>query len=63
MVVVESTFTRSLHDELEVHEGETLQLLEEYEDEWCLVRRVGPKAAEQGVIPRFCVVDPPQTTT
>ena len=57
LVVVESTYTPSLGDELEVRKGETLQLLEEYADEWCLVQRVGPKAAERGVVPRFCVVD------
>lgn len=57
LVVVESTFTPTLRDELEVREGETLQLLEEYADEWCLVQRVGQKAVQRGVVPRFCVVD------
>jgi hypothetical protein len=57
LVQVESTFAPSLHDELVICEGEKLQLLEEYEDEWCLVQGVGPRAAEKGVIPRFCVVE------
>lgn len=57
LVVVESTFAPSLHDELSIQEGEKLQLLEEYEDEWCLVQRVGLRSAEKGVIPRFCVVE------
>jgi hypothetical protein len=59
LVIVESTFTATLHDELEIREGETLRLLEEYEDEWCLVQRVGRKDAEKGVVPRFCVIDKP----
>lgn len=58
-VVVESTFTPSLHDELAIQEGETLRLLEEYEDEWCLVQRMGPNTTERGVVPRFCIVDNP----
>lgn len=62
LVVVESTFQATLHDELEVRVGEVLRLLEEYEDEWCLVQRVGPKDAERGVVPRFCVVDKPAST-
>jgi len=60
LVVVETTFTTTLHDELAVRVGETLRLLEEYEDEWCLVQRVGPKDTEKGVVPRFCVVDKPE---
>jgi len=60
LVIVESTFPASLHDELEIRVGETLKLLEEYEDEWCLVQRVGSKYVEKGVIPRFCIVDKPE---
>lgn len=60
LVIVESAFTTTLHDELQICVGETLRLLEEYEDEWCLVQRVGPKNAEKGVIPRFCVVEKPE---
>lgn len=61
LVVVETTFQATLHDELEIRVGEILRLLEEYEDEWCLVQRVGPKDSEKGVVPRFCVVDKPST--
>ncbi|KAF8517566.1 hypothetical protein BU17DRAFT_91736 [Hysterangium stoloniferum] len=60
LVIVESTFATTLNDELKIQVGETLRLLEEYEDEWCLVQRVGPKNAEKGVIPRFCVVEKPE---
>ncbi|KAA1469227.1 hypothetical protein DENSPDRAFT_878753 [Dentipellis sp. KUC8613] len=52
---VASTFTPSREDELAVRVGEVLRLLEEFEDEWCLVQRVGPVDAEKGVIPRFCL--------
>lgn len=53
LVVVESTFPPSLTDELEIQLGEHLHLIEEYEDEWCLVQRIGSK--EKGVIPRLCI--------
>lgn len=61
LVLVESTFQTTLHDELSIKVGEVLRLLEEYEDEWCLVQRVGSKNAEKGVVPRFCVVDKPDS--
>lgn len=56
---VVTTFQPSMEDELSVQVGETLRLLEEYEDEWCLVQRVGRYDAEKGVIPRFCLVERP----
>ena len=40
--------------------GETLRLLKEFEDEWCLVQRVGRPDAEKGVVPRFCLADRPR---
>lgn len=46
-----------MEDELCVTVGETVRLMEEYEDEWCLVQRVGRLDAEKGVIPRFCLVE------
>lgn len=63
LVIVDSSFTVSLHDELEIREGETLRLLEEYEDDWCLVERLDPESAKRGVVPRFCVVDKPNVVT
>jgi len=50
-------FDPSMEDELSVTVGETVRLVEEYEDEWCLVQRVGRLDAERGVIPRFCLVE------
>lgn len=55
LMVVTCTFVPSLADELPIRLGETVRLLEEYEDEWCLCQRVGKSDAEKGVIPRFCL--------
>jgi len=44
-----------MEDELSLSVGETVRLLEEYEDDWCLVQRVGRIDAEKGVAPRFCL--------
>ncbi|KAI8982899.1 hypothetical protein BD414DRAFT_508615 [Trametes punicea] len=54
-MIVEHTFIPSLADELTIKVGETLRMLEEYEDEWCLVERVGSRSGERGVVPRFCL--------
>ncbi|THH12042.1 hypothetical protein EW146_g7839 [Bondarzewia mesenterica] len=68
LMTVATAFTPTMDDELLVRAGETLRLLEEFEDEWCLVQRVGRADAEKGVIPRFCLqerprVVPPQRVT
>lgn len=55
LMTVVHTFVPTLADELGIQLGETLRLLEEYEDEWCLVQRCGRHDAEKGVIPRFCL--------
>jgi len=57
---VATAFTSSLEDELSLSLGETVRLLEEFEDSWCLVQRVGRKDAPQGIVPRFCLVERPQ---
>ncbi|KAF7979612.1 hypothetical protein HWV62_41938 [Athelia sp. TMB] len=57
---VATAFTPSLDDELSLALGETIRLLEEFEDSWCLVQRVGRRNAPQGVVPRFCLVERPQ---
>jgi hypothetical protein len=57
---VSTTFQPSRDDELAVRAGDTLRLLKEFEDEWCLVQRVGRPNAEKGVVPRFCLVDRPR---
>lgn len=57
---VATTFMPSLDDELSIVLGETIRLLEEYEDQWCLVQRVGRKDADKGIVPRFCLVERPE---
>lgn len=59
MMIVVCAFVPSLSDELPIRVGEPLRLVEEYEDEWCLVQRVGGPDADRGVIPRFCLQDVP----
>ncbi|GJJ12374.1 hypothetical protein Clacol_006615 [Clathrus columnatus] len=59
MVIVDSTFPTSLPDELQIRPGEHLYLIEEYEDEWCLVQRVASK--ERGVVPRLCILEKERT--
>jgi len=60
LMTVANAFDPSMEDELCVAVGETLRLLEEYEDEWCLAQRVGRIDAEKGVIPRFCLMERPE---
>ena len=59
IMIVACTFIPSLSDELTVKIGEPLMMIEEYEDEWCLVQRVGTGAFERGVVPRFCLQECP----
>ncbi|EJF66312.1 hypothetical protein BD309DRAFT_561939 [Dichomitus squalens] len=59
-MLVEHTFIPSLADELSVKVGEVLTMLEEYEDEWCLVERLGSRSGERGVVPRFCLKERPR---
>jgi hypothetical protein len=56
---VTSSFEPSRSDELSLRVGETLRLIKEFEDEWCLVQRVGPPDAEKGVVPSCCLVERP----
>ena len=60
VMIVSSTFVPSLDDELTVRPGELLMMHEEYEDQWCLVQRVGSRSAERGVVPRFCLQEAPE---
>lgn len=55
-MVVAALYVPSLSDELPIRLGETIRMIEEYEDEWCLVQRVG-RTEERGVIPRFCLTE------
>jgi Variant SH3 domain len=54
-MLVTSSFHPARPDELSLRMGETLRLVREFEDEWCLVQRVGRPNAEKGVVPRFCL--------
>ena len=61
-MLVEHTFVPTLADELAIKVGEVILMLEEYEDEWCLVERVGRGAGvgDRGVVPRFCLRERPR---
>lgn len=58
-MTVSTVYIPSLSDELPIRLGETLRMIEEYEDEWCLVQRVG-RRGERGVIPKFCLIERPE---
>ena len=60
LMLVKIPFQPTRDDELAVCLGEILHLIKEFEDEWCLVQRVGRAKAEMGVIPRFCLVERPR---
>jgi hypothetical protein len=60
LMVVTTAFEATLHDEIELRTGETLRLIREFDDEWCLVQRVGRHTAEKGVVPRFCLSERPR---
>jgi Variant SH3 domain len=60
LMLVTKSFEPTRDDELALRSGETLRLIKEFEDEWCLVQRVGRPEAEKGVVPRFCLVDRPR---
>ena len=55
LMSVASTFTPTLADELSIHIGGIVSMLEEYRDGWCLVQRVGFMDSPKGVVPRFCL--------
>jgi hypothetical protein len=58
-MTVATLYIPSLSDELPIRLGETLRMIEEYEDEWCLVQRVR-RTDQRGVIPRFCLIERPE---
>ncbi|KAJ8092494.1 fus1 actin binding activity protein [Marasmius tenuissimus] len=68
LMSVTNTFTPSLEDEMLIHIGDTIRMVEEYTDGWCLVQRVGKPDAPKGVVPRFCLTErqsvvPPTTSS
>ncbi|KAL2164888.1 hypothetical protein VTH06DRAFT_184 [Thermothelomyces fergusii] len=50
---VQLDFKPSLHDEMELHVGQLVRLLHEYDDGWALCIRLD--RSEQGVVPRTCL--------
>jgi len=60
LMSVEHAFKPSMEDEISVTVGETVRLLEEYEDEWCLIQRVGHIDVQRGIIPRLCLTERPK---
>ncbi|KAG5644227.1 hypothetical protein DXG03_008822 [Asterophora parasitica] len=55
LMSVGTTFTPTLDDELTIKLGDTVRMLEEFRDGWCLVQRVGRIDAPKGAVPRFCL--------
>jgi len=55
LMSVAANFTPSLDDELAIKSGDTVRMLDEYRDGWCLVQRVGRIDAPKGAVPRFCL--------
>jgi SH3 domain-containing protein len=60
LMAVTTSFDPARHDELRLRAGDTLRLIREFDDEWCLVQRVGLPNAEKGVVPRFCLSERPR---
>ncbi|KAH9966543.1 hypothetical protein BC827DRAFT_1094789, partial [Russula dissimulans] len=59
-MVVTTSFQPTRDDELTLRTGEIVRLVKDFEDEWCLVQRVGRPDAEKGVVPRFCLSERPR---
>lgn len=57
LMTVTATFTPTLPDELSLKAGETVRLLEEYRDGWCLVQHIRQSDVSKGAAPRFCLQD------
>jgi hypothetical protein len=55
MMTVVHTFEPTLTDELNIKVGDTVRMLEEYKDQWCLAQHIGSPDAPRGVVPRFCL--------
>lgn len=54
LVSVVQAFDSTMPDELPVAVGETLRVLEVYDDDWCLAERIGRKKG-RGILPQGCV--------
>jgi len=60
LMTVATAYVPSLSDELPIKTGETVRMIEEYEDEWCLIQRVERPDDEKGVCPRLCLIERPE---
>lgn len=59
LMKVVNTFAPNLEDEITISIGETIRLVEEYPDGWCMIQC---KDSRTGVVPRFCLVDRPPSS-
>lgn len=55
LMTVVNTYTPNLDDELPIKTGDTVRMLEEFRDGWCVVQHVGEYNAAKGVVPRVCL--------
>lgn len=54
--MVKQGFVRSLDDELVITPGETLLLVQAYDDGWCLCEKASPEGlVDRGVVPLNCL--------
>ncbi|KAF7295639.1 C3H1-type domain-containing protein [Mycena indigotica] len=56
---VVNPFTPTMDDELPIQVGETVRVLEEFQDGWALVQRLGRMDAPKGVVPVTCLRERP----
>jgi len=52
---VVALFTPNLPDELHVKIGDTVRIIEEYQDGWCFAQFLGKRDAPKGVVPLTCL--------
>lgn len=55
LMTVIDTFTPNLDDELPVKIGDTVRMLEEFQDGWCTVQHLGKYNAARGAVPKLCL--------
>lgn len=56
LVTATDPYDATMPDELSIVAGETLRVIEAYDDDWCLAERVGRKKG-RGIIPQMCIVE------
>jgi hypothetical protein len=54
-MTVIAPFTPTLEDELPLKVGDTVRIIEEYKDQWCMVQMVGRMDSPRGVVPCVCL--------